>query len=29
MDVCPRVSVLWCSVSVEALRQADPPAKES
>jgi hypothetical protein len=29
MDVCPRVSVLCCPVSVEALRQADPPAKES
>jgi hypothetical protein len=29
MDVCPRVSVLCCSVSVEALRRADPPAKES
>jgi hypothetical protein len=28
MDVCPRVSVLSC-VSVEALRRADPPAKES
>jgi hypothetical protein len=28
MDVCPRVSVLCCPVSVEALRQADPPAKE-
>jgi hypothetical protein len=27
--VCPRVSVLCCSVSVEALRRADPPAKES
>jgi hypothetical protein len=29
MDVCPRISVLCCPVSVEALRQADPPAKES
>jgi hypothetical protein len=29
MDVCPRVSVLCCPVSVEALLQADPPAKES
>jgi hypothetical protein len=29
MDVCPRVSVLCCPVSVEALHQADPPAKES
>jgi hypothetical protein len=29
MDVCPRVSVLYCPVSVEALRWADPPAKES
>jgi hypothetical protein len=28
MDVCPRVSVL-CSVSIEALRRADPPSKES
>jgi hypothetical protein len=28
MDVCPRVSVLCCPVSVEALRRADPPAKE-
>jgi hypothetical protein len=28
MDVCPRV-VLCCPVSVEALRRADPPAKES
>jgi hypothetical protein len=24
MDVCPRVSVLCCRVSVEALRRADP-----
>jgi hypothetical protein len=29
MDVCPRVSVLCCPVSVEALRWTDPPAKES
>jgi hypothetical protein len=29
MDVCSRVSVLCCSVSVKALRRADPPAKES
>jgi hypothetical protein len=29
MDVCPRVSVLCCPVLVEALRRADPPAKES
>jgi hypothetical protein len=29
MDVCLRVSVLCCRVSVEALRRADPPAKES
>jgi hypothetical protein len=29
MDVCPRVSVLCCPVSIEALRRADPPAKES
>jgi hypothetical protein len=29
MDVCPRVSVLCCPVLVEALCQADPPAKES
>jgi hypothetical protein len=28
MDVCPRTSVLCCPVSVEALRRADPPAKE-
>jgi hypothetical protein len=27
--VCPRVSVLCCSVPVEALRRADPPSKES
>jgi hypothetical protein len=27
MDVCPRVSVLCCPVSVEALRLADPPAR--
>jgi hypothetical protein len=29
MDVCPRISVLCCPVSVEALNRADPPAKES
>jgi hypothetical protein len=29
MDVCSRVSVLFCPVSVEALRWTDPPAKES
>jgi hypothetical protein len=29
MDVCPCVSVLCCPVSVETLRQADPPPKES
>jgi hypothetical protein len=29
MDVCPRVSELCCPVSVETLRRADPPAKES
>jgi hypothetical protein len=29
MDVCPRVSVLCCPVSVEALHWADPPSKES
>jgi hypothetical protein len=29
MDVCPRVSVLCCPVSVEALCRADPLAKES
>jgi hypothetical protein len=29
MDVCPRVSVLCCPVSVEALRRVDPLAKES
>jgi hypothetical protein len=29
MDVCLRVSVLCCPVSVEALRWADPLAKES
>jgi hypothetical protein len=29
MDVCPRFSVLCCPVLVEALRQADPPSKES
>jgi hypothetical protein len=29
MDMWLHVSVLCCAVSVEALRQADPPAKES
>jgi hypothetical protein len=29
MDVCPLVSVLCCPVLVDALHQADPPAKES
>jgi hypothetical protein len=29
MDVCPRVSVLCCPVSVEALRRVYPPSKES
>jgi hypothetical protein len=29
MDACLRVSVLCCPVLVEALCQADPPAKES
>jgi hypothetical protein len=29
MDVCLRVFVLCCSVSVEALRWTDPPTKES
>jgi hypothetical protein len=29
MDMCLRVSALCCPVSVEALRRADPPAKES
>jgi hypothetical protein len=29
MDVCPRVSVLCCPGSVEALRRTDPPSKES
>jgi hypothetical protein len=29
MDVCPHISVLCCPVSVEALRWADPPTKES
>jgi hypothetical protein len=28
-DVCTRVSVLCCPMSVEALRRADPPTKES
>jgi hypothetical protein len=29
MDVCPRVSVLCCPVSVESLCRADPLSKES
>jgi hypothetical protein len=29
MDVCPRVSVLCCPVSVEALCWTDPPTKQS
>jgi hypothetical protein len=29
MDVCPRFSVLCCPMQVVALRQADPPSKES
>jgi hypothetical protein len=29
MDVWPRVSVLCCPVSIEALRWTDPPPKES
>jgi hypothetical protein len=29
MDMCPRVSVLCCPVSVEALRRSDPPSKDS
>jgi hypothetical protein len=29
VDVCPRVSVLCCPVSVKTLRRADSPAKES
>jgi hypothetical protein len=29
VDMCPCVSVLCCPVLVEALCQADPPAKES
>jgi hypothetical protein len=29
MDVCQRFSVLYCPVYAEALRQADPPSKES
>jgi hypothetical protein len=29
MNVCQRVSVLCCPVSVEALHRTDPPAKES
>jgi hypothetical protein len=27
MDVCPRVSVLCCPVSVEALRRTDRPGQ--
>jgi hypothetical protein len=29
MDVCPRVSVLRCPVSAQALCRADPPTKKS
>jgi hypothetical protein len=29
MDMCPCLSVLCCPVSVEALRRADSPSKES
>jgi hypothetical protein len=29
MAVCPRVSVSCCPVSVEALRRADTPAKDT
>jgi hypothetical protein len=29
MDVCPRLSVLYCPVQVETLRRADHPSKES
>jgi hypothetical protein len=29
IDVCPYLSVLCCLVSVEALRRANPPSKES
>jgi hypothetical protein len=29
MDVFPRVSVLCCPVSIEALRRSDPQAKKS
>jgi hypothetical protein len=29
MDVCLRLSVLCCPVSVKALRRTDPPTKES
>jgi hypothetical protein len=29
MDVCLRLPALCCPVSVEALRRADPPSKES
>jgi hypothetical protein len=29
MNVFPRVSLLCCPVSVEALRRADPPSKDS
>jgi hypothetical protein len=29
MDVCPRVSLLCCPVSVQALSRSDPLAKKS
>jgi hypothetical protein len=29
MNVCLRLSVLYCPVQVEALHWTDPPAKES
>jgi hypothetical protein len=29
MDMCPRFSVLCCSVQVQAMRWTDPPSKES
>jgi hypothetical protein len=28
MDVCPRLSFLYCPVSVETMRRADSPSKE-